>query len=825
MVAGIILVSALRPEPNDSFMFKNFIKIAYRNIVRHKSYAFINIMGLSIGLACTILIGIYVVNQLSFDRFHEKSDRIYRLFLDGKMGTNKFLGPATPAPMAAALVQDYPEVEAAVRLFKEDNRNIRFQDKSFYEDRFFYADSNIFDVFSFEFVAGGKKALMQPKTVVITEKMATNYFGKENPIGQSLLVLNSDSMLLQVTGVVKEFPPTSHFHFDFLVSMSSFPYARNTQWVSNSFYTYFTLKPGSNPLAFEKKLPEMVRKYVGPQMAQYLNISFEDLLKTGSHLAYRVQKLTDIHLHSNMDFEMEPNGNMAYVYIFIVIAVFILINACINFTNLSTARSAGRAKEVGLRKVFGSERKSLIAQFLSESVFISTVAVIIALVIVQLSLPAFGNLVNQEMELSTLQSIAITPVLLVFTILTGVIAGAYPAFYLSGFIPTEVLKGKLNRGSGNARLRSVLVVCQFTVSIVILLGTFIVSQQLRYIQNKNMGFDKKKVLVIERTDPIKKDVKVFMEELRTLPGIEEISLSAGVPGRGMSRNGYLPEDTKTNEPLLFSVFSVDQDYAKTMGIQMKDGRFFSNEFLSDSTAIVINEAAQKYLGYDNAIGKRLIQPGEEKDRIPYTIVGVMKDFNFESLHKPVNPMVLFLNRNYYDGYINVRLGAGDHQQTTTQITETWNKFSIESPIKILYFDKEFDQLYKSEFQTRRLLSVFSVLAIFIAVLGLFGLVSFMAERRTREIGLRKVLGASVSRIVILLSKDVTWLVLISAAIASVAIYFGAEKWLQQFAYRIGISPWVIIGGCVMSVVIAWLTVSYQAIKAATKNPADSLRFE
>lgn len=806
-------------------MFKNFLKIAYRNIIRQKSYAFINIMGLSIGLACTVLIGIYVVSELSYDKFHKKSDRIYRIYLDGKMGTNKFLGPATPAPMANAIMEDYPEVESAGRLFKEGNRNIRYQDKSFYEDNFFYADSNIFEIFTFEFVSGDKKALMLPKSVVITQKMAEKYFGKQNPIGQSIRVMNSDSMFLLVTAVVKEFPSTSHLHFDFLASMSSFPYARNTQWVSNSFYTYLTLKPGVKPEVLEKKMPDMVLKYIGPQMAQYLNINFDDLVKSGSHLAYKLKKMTDIHLHSNMDFEVEPNGNMAYVYIFIVIAIFILVNACINFTNLSTARSAGRAKEVGLRKVFGSQRSSLIIQFLSESVFISLVAVIIAIILVQLALPAFGDLVNQKFDINTKQFLLLSPILLVFAVITGIIAGGYPAFYLSGFKPTEVLKGKLNKGSGNSRLRSVLVVCQFTISIFILLGTFIVSRQLQYIQNKNLGFDKEKIAVIERTDPIRNEVKVFMDDLRGIPGIENISLSSGVPGRLMNRNGYMPEDSKTNEPLLFSVYAVDQDYAKTLGITMKDGRFFSREFPSDSLSIVVNEAAVKYLEYDDAVGKRLIQPGEEKDRVAYTIIGVMKDFHFESLHKPVNPMVLFLNNRYYDGYINVRMAPGDQQKTLQQITASWKKFSLESPIQYFYFGQEFNKLYKSEFQTRELLSVFSVLAIFIAVLGLFGLVSFMAERRTREIGLRKVLGSSVTRVVILLSKDVTYLVLIASIIASIAIIFSADKWLQQFAYRIGISPWLIITGGIISIVIAWLTVSYQAIKAATKNPADSLRFE
>ncbi len=806
-------------------MFRNFLKIAYRNILRQKSYAIINILGLSIGLTCAILIGIYVVNELSFDKFHKQSSQIYRIYLDGKMGTNKFLGPATPAPMAAALKEDYPEVKSATRLFKDGNRNIQYQEKSFYEDRFFYADSNIFEVFSFEFVEGDKSALLQPKAMVITEAISKKYFGNESALGKNLRILNNDSSYYQIKGVVKEFPSNSHMHFDFLASMSSFEYSKNTQWVSNSFYTYILLKPGTNALALESKFPEMVKKYIGPQVAQYMNISFEDLIKSGSRMSYKIQKLTDIHLHSNMDFEIETNGNMDYIYIFIVIALFILINACINFTNLATARSAGRAKEVGLRKVFGGQRSALIIQFLSESVFISIIAVGIAILLVEMTLPHFGDLVNQKINLPFTKLLLISPLLLIFAIVTGIIAGGYPAFYLSGFIPTEVLKGKLNKGSGNSMLRSILVVCQFTISIFILLGTFIVSQQLKYVQSKKLGFDKEQLVVIERTDPIKKQVKVFMEELKNNPAIEEVSLSSGIPGRLMNHNGYLPENSKTNEPLLFATYAVDADYTKAMGISLKEGRFFSREFPSDTTAIVINEAAAKYLGYDTAVGKRLISPGEAKDRHFLNIIGVIKDFNYESLHKPINPMILFMNRDYYDGYITVRLSAGNHQAAIQQITDTWKKFSADSPVQYFYYGQEFDKLYKSEFQTRRLMSVFSVLAIFIAILGLFGLVSFMAERRTREIGLRKVLGSSVTRIVILLSKDITYLVIIASALAAILVYFSADKWLLQFSYRINISPWILLSGGAISIIIAWLTVSYQAIKAATKNPSDSLRYE
>ncbi len=806
-------------------MFRNYFKVAYRNILRQRTYAFINIFGLSIGLAGAILIGLYVSNELSYDRFHEKSSRIYRVFLNGKMGTNKFEGPATPVPLAEVLVRDFPEVETAVRMNKIGNRKVLFHDKSFYEDRFFYVDSNFFDVFTVKFIKGDKKALMLPKTMVITNRMARKYFGNEDAIGKTLRLINSDSIVFQVTAVVEEFPSSSHFHFDFLVSTSTDKYYRNTFWLNNNIYTYLIIKQGASATQLESKFPEMVKKYCAPSISQYMGFSYDDLGKVGSFLKYQLQPLTDIHLHSNMDFELEPNGDISYVYIFIVIAIFILFNACINFTNLATARSANRAKEVGLRKVIGGHRSSLIIQFLSESVFISLISVIAGLLMVEILLPSFGNLVSQHIVISTKQMLLLSPVFLLFALIVGLISGGYPAFYLSSFLPFEVLKGKVVSGSANSKLRGVLVVFQFTISIFILLGTFFVSSQLKYIQNKKLGFDKESLIVIDRTNPIKKDLKVFMEELKRNPIISEVALSQGVPGRLMSHNGYMPEGSKKSEPLLFATYGVSYDYDKAMGIKLSKGRFFSQKFPGDSTSIVINESAVKYIGLSDPLGKQLIAPGDSKHRVFLTIVGVIKDFHFESLHKPINPMILFLDKTYYDGYITVKIASGKNKEALAYISDTWKKFSMEAPLSYFYFDKEFDKLYKKEFEIRRLMSVFSVLAIVIAMLGLFGLVSFMAERRTREIGIRKVMGSSIFSIVVILSKNITILVSIAFVIASALIYFAANQWLQQFSFKIGINPWIFVLGGLLSLVIAWITISFQAIKAAIRNPVDSLRYE
>jgi putative ABC transport system permease protein len=741
------------------------------------------------------------------------------------MGTNKFIGPSTPIPMAEVLVRDFPEVETAVRMNKNGNRNVVYQDKSFYEDNFFYVDSNFFDLFTVKFIKGDKKALMLPKSMVVTDKIARKYFGNEDPIGKTLRVHNSDSAVFQITAVVEELPARSHFHFDFLVSTSSDNYYRGTFWLSNNLYTYILLKDGASASNLEAKFPGMIKKYCGPLVSQYMGISFEDFGKSGSYMKYQLQRLTDIHLHSNMDFEIEPNGSMSYVYIFIVIAIFILFNACINFTNLATARSANRAKEVGLRKVVGGNRSSLIVQFLSESVFISLISVIVGVVLVELLLQPFGNLINQHIDLTTRQLLILSPVFFLFALFVGVLSGGYPAFYLSSFIPYEVLKGKVISGSANSKLRGVLVVSQFTISIFILLGTFLVSSQLKYIQNKKLGFDKEQLIVIERTDPIKKDVKVFMEELKRNPIVSEVALSQGVPGRLMNHNGFLVEGAKTAEPLLFATYGVSYDYQKAMGIELAQGRFLSQEFPGDSISIVINESAAKYMGLTEPLGKRVITPGDPKQRVYLTIVGVIKDFHFESLHKPINPMILYLDKSFYDGYITVKIAAGKNREALSYLDNTWKKFSMEAPLTFFYFDKEFDKLYKSEFETRRLMSVFSVLSIVIAMLGLFGLVSFMAERRTREIGIRKVMGSSVISIVFLLSKNITILVAIAFVIASGLVYYAANQWLQQFSYRIGINLWLFVLGGLLALVIAWITISFQAIKAALRNPADSLRYE
>jgi putative ABC transport system permease protein len=509
-----------------------------------------------------------------------------------------------------------------------------------------------------------------------------------------------------------------------------------------------------------------------------------------------------------------------------IVALFIMIIACINFTNLATALSINRAKEVGLRKVLGSERSQLIVQFLTDSILLCFVAVIIAILLIESFVPAFNSMLGLKLNFNLVRNIYIIPGILVFTLIVGLFAGSYPAFYLSSFIPAEVLKGKLIKGSVKSILRNTLVVFQFWISIIIILGTITVYNQLNFLQHKKLGYDKEKVVVIERTDPIRKDVKLFIDDIKKNPIIIDASLSSGVPGRIYSNNGMNLEGSPANETYLLYNFSTDYNYKNTMGLEMSSGRYFSENFTTDSNAVIINETAVKYIGLKEPVGKRLISPAPDpKQRQYFTIIGVVKDFHYENLHKPINPVIIGFSKPNYDGYITVRLTAGKNKEAMKFLNDTWKKYSISAPLTYFYFNQEFDKLYKAEYQTRRVMSFFAVLAIFIACLGLFGLVAFTTTKRTKEIGIRKVMGASVFTIIGLLSKDTIKLVLIAAFFAIPFAWYFMNSWLQNFAYRIKISPVVFIIAGSLAICISIITIIFQALKAARRNPIEALRYE
>jgi putative ABC transport system permease protein len=808
-------------------MFKNYIKVGYRNLTRQKSFAFINITGLAVGLTCSMLIGLYLLNEVGYDRFHKKADRIYRVILEGKLGSNFFKGPVTCAPMAAALMRDFPEVESATRLYINGNRCVHAGNKILYEDNFLYTDSTFFAIFDFKFIKGvPSKALVDTNSAVITSSAAKKYFGNENPVGKKFRILNSDFGDYVISAVIEDMPVNSHFHFDFICSLKAISYSNSIFWLSNNNYTYFTLKNGADPKQVERKFPELVNKYVLPQIMQITGSSAEDMLNGRNRWSYSMQKLTDIHLRSNMDYEIETNGSITFVYIFFIVALFILIIACINFVNLSTARSMNRAKEVGFRKALGSGRLQLIFQFLTESVFLCFIAVIMALFLLELFIPSFNYILGLKINYDLVTKDYLIPGIVIFTLIVGIISGSYPAFYLSRFVPVDVLKGNINKKTKTSKLRNVLVIFQFCISMIIILGTITVYYQLRYLQNIKLGYDKERVIVIERTDPIRKNIKSFMQELKSSALIEEVTLSNQVPGRIYASNGFNLEGSPLNETFLLSVFSTDCHYQKAMGMELLKGRFFSDNFALDSLSVVINETAAKYLGLKEVVGKRLVTlPTDPRQKLFLTIIGVVKDFHYESLHKSINPVLIYLSNGYYDGYITVRISKGNNLKGLQFIKNTWHKYSKSAPLTYFHFSKEFNKLLKADYQVRRLMSIFSVLAIFIACLGLFGLVSYNTEKRSKEIGIRKVMGSSVMNIIGTLSFETLVLVTIAALFAiPVAVYL-INLWLNGFAYHVGIHPSIFVLAGFLTLLISFITIIYQTLKAANRNPVEALRYE
>lgn len=807
-------------------MFNNSLKIALRNFLKHKGFSFINIFGLAVGIACCLLIVLFVADELSYDKYHERADRIYRIGLHALLNNNPFNGVVTASPMAQTLVNEYPEVEAATRVRNFGFPVFRYQEKVFSEERVYHVDPSFFDVFTVRFIKGDPKtALIKPETMVLTRSMALKYFGNDDPTGKVLRADNRRDYL--VTGVVEDVPRNTHLHYDFLSSLATYADSRSTIWVSNNYYTYVLLRPGSSPKAFEAKLVELVKKYVGPQIQAAIGISPEKFIASGGQYSYFIQPLTDIHLKSHLDVEVEPNGDMAYVYIFSIIALGILLVACFNFVNLSTARSANRAREVGVRKTLGSSRPQLVRQFLAEAFLMSTLAVILALVSVQLFLPAFNNLTGKDVAIPYFKNIATIPLLVGFVVIVGFLAGIYPAFYLASFNPVTVLKTEIPGSRRKSHLRNGLVVFQFAVSIFLIIGTLVVKKQLDYIQDKNLGFQKEQLVIVEKTDDLAASLPAFKQELLNSPTIVSATNTGNLIGGGFGNSVFKTAGAAGEENHLLWVYQTDVDFVKTYRIEMAAGRFFEEGRQADLQAVVLNEAAARELGLTDAVGKTIIAPGPVAAQTQtLNVIGVMKDFNFESLHRPIRPMVIGqFGPNARGRFVTVRIRPENVRETMAFLERTWKKFSSNQAFEFEFFDSYFARIYQAEQRTGKIFLYFSVLAIIIASLGLFGLASFVTEQRTREIGIRKVFGASIPNVVYLLSKQFTLWVLLGNLFAWPLAYFFIKKWLQRFAFRAGASLWPYLAASMIVLIIAWLTVSFQTVRAATANPARSLKYE
>jgi len=811
-------------------LFKNYLKTALRNLIKHKGYSFINITGLAVGIMAFIMIMLNVRYELSYDRYHTKSGQIYRVATRGVLQDNEFDMAVSPAPVGAAFVEEIPGVVQSTRVRNFGYPVIRSNDKVFSEERWFNVDSTFFDVFDVEFIQGNPEtALTQPNTVVLTKSTAERYYGMEDPMGRFMTDNNPNGPReYAVTGVIEDPPPNTHFHYDFLASLISYPQAASDQiWVSNNFLTYIVLEKNTPPRQVEDEFPGMVLKYAAPQIKQFMGVSWDQLAEQGADYRFYLQPLTDIHLHSHLEYEVEPNGNIIYVRIFSAIAIFILIIACINFTNLATARSANRAREIGVRKTLGSNRLQLIHQFLTEAVILSFISFMIAIVLVRLLLGWYNNLLGIQLELNFLTDPVMLAGLVIMILLVGIVSGSYPAFYLASINPVKVLKGSAQSESRNSWLRSGLVIFQFTISIILFTGTMVVYRQLNYIQNKDLGYNKGNVVIVEKTDDIGQQIEAFKRDLRQNPNISVVSNSTSLIGHNFGSTVHMIQGEPAENAILLSIFVSDHYYADAYELDIVKGRFYSPDRLADSTCAVINEAAAEAMGLDDPIGRVLIRPGNTPENSAFSeIIGVVRDFHFQSLHEKIRPMVFALfGSGGFGRYTAVRISQEDVPGTLAYIEEIWKKYAIDQTFEYVFLDEDFDQLYRTEEQTRQISTIFSILAILIACLGLFGLTSYTVEQRTKEIGIRKVLGASVANIYVLLSTDVIKLVMISTALSWPISFFIMRRWLENFVYRIDFSHLTFLIAGLAAFVIAQTTVTTQAVKAATSDPVRALKYE
>ena len=808
-------------------MIKNFIKTAFRNLLKNKGFTAINVLGLALGLATCMLIVFYVIDELSYDRFNVNASRIYRVNNDIKFGGNENSYAVAPAPLAAAFLSELPEVEQVVRFRDRGGFQVKKGDQKIKERRVIYTDPTAFDIFTFPMIQGDPStALKDPRTVVINESTAKKYFNTVNAVGKVLTV--NDSLFYKVTGVIKDIPTQAHFNYDFFLSMQSLPESKDISWVSNNFVTYILLKNGASAKAVQAKFPKMVKEHVGPQLQAIIHKSMADVEKGGDYIRFSLTPLLDIHLHSNRVAELGMNGNIQYVYIFMAIAIFILLIACVNFMNLSTARSSNRAREVGVRKVLGSPRKFLIAQFLSESIMVTFIATVIAIFAAWVLLPLFNQMSGKVLIFTTQTFIWLIPVLIILVIVIGCLAGSYPAFFLSGFQPIDVLKGKLSAGFKGGWLRSFLVVFQFFISICLIIGTLVIYNQLKYIQNKDLGYNREQVLIVQNVFNIGKQTPVFKKEVAKLPDIVSVTLTGFLPTEGYNNSTTLFEDhtMDSKKALSTQLWSVDEKYVPTMGMKMVAGRNFSNQMSTDSSAVIINETAAKKLGFADPINKQLYMPTDNmaKNLKLIHIIGVVKDFNFHSLRENVSPVVLQYSDDW--GALGVKVKTANIPALIAKIKDRWQQMAPGQQFQYTFMDDDFRAIYDTEQRIGTIFITFTSLAIIIACLGLFGLAAYAAEQRTKEIGIRKVLGASVATIVGMLSKDFIKLVLIAIVVAIPISWWFMQTWfLQSFAYRQNIQWWVFAFAGITAVFIAFITVSFQSIKAALSNPVNSLKSE
>ncbi|HNV30267.1 MAG TPA: ABC transporter permease [Cyclobacteriaceae bacterium] len=814
-------------------MLKNNLKIALRSLLKQKIYTIINVLGLAVGIASCLLIVLFIQNEFSYDKFFQDHDHIYRMVLERKYPTHSTFYSIIPNSFEGVIRRNFPEVEESTNAFGFQNfsmsyKNERDEVSQFDEDFVLAVDSNFLKMFSFKLLKGNPdKVLRQANEMVITQEMSRRYFGEVDPIGK---IITAGQQEFKISGVIEDVPQNSHLKFSSLLSVITFPFTARENFISFSSYTYFRLKPGSDPAAMEAKIPKVVDTYAAAQIEKNLGKSWADYSKEGNGYRYFLQPLASIHLDPvNLEAKMKPGGNRTSVYIMISVAILILLIACINFMNLATARSSERAREVGVRKVMGSFRQQLVAQFLTESFVLSATGVALAVALIYLLLPIFNNLIDKQLTIPVTPTTIIALVLLAGFV--GLLAGSYPSLVLSSFNPVVVLKGKFTGSHKGKWIRNGLVIFQFWISIILMIGTLVIQQQMKFMSEKSLGFDSDQVLVVERGFGLEAPmVKTMIEEIKRMPEVVSVAGSFAIPGRESDYFGIQFQPEGSSEILTTKSMVIADGLAEVLGFELVEGRWFSEE-MNDSLNVILNEAAVKVMSLENPIGRKLIDIQERPEgniAVPFTVVGVVKDFNFISLRDKVTPLAIQSNEAFGRAaqYFVTRVKAGQIPDAIHAIETKWKELVPAEPFKFSFLDENLDAQYKSERQSGKLFAVFSGLAIFVSCIGLFALSAYITSLRTKEIGVRKVLGSSVAGVVILLSKDFTKMILIAFILAvPVAWYVMEHWWLQNFAYRINISLWIILVSGLSALMIAWITVSYQSIKAAIQNPVGSLRSE
>lgn len=809
-------------------MFFNYLKTSIRNLLRYKGYTLINVAGMTLGLASSILILLFVVDELSFDKFNKDADRLYRVSVQGKIQGPEISAAVSCNPIGPTLVKELPGVEQYTRLFPfGGDPLVRYEDKSFVEEGFIYVDSTFFDIFTTRFIAGSAgKALNRPNTLVITRSVAMKYFGSTDVIGKTMQVFDPPQQF-SVDGVIEDFPGNSHIAFSILASFMSTPFSQNAIWVGNNVYTYIKISKNSSAEDIESGMVAIVDKYVGPQLKQFLGFDISQMRAAGNRYGYVLTPVTDIHLKSDLGFEFRANGSMSTVYIFSLIALFLIIIASINFMNMATARASSRAREVGIRKVVGSQRSHLIGQFLTESSLLTLISFLLAILLVFLALPYFNDIANKDLSVRLINWGVFTPSLVLLLVFISLASGSYPSFFLASFNPVSVLKGKLQMGVRGGWLRKSLVILQFFITIGLIVSTLIISKQNHFILNKDLNFDKNNLVLVNRAYALGDQSPVFVDRIKAIPGITGAAITTQVPGGQISGNTVFRREGDASDELQnFNIIATDDGFQKTMKIEMVQGRYFSKEYGSDSSAVVINEAAAKRLQWEGkAVDKILFQAAANAagGDLPLTVIGVIKDYNYESLHQEVQPLVIRLAQ----GGVNcvIRYSGIQATELTSKVKQVWSDVVPNQPFNYVFMEDQLLENYQKDRQMGKIFTVFAILAVLVACLGLLGLASFTIEKRKKEISIRKCLGAPSYSILEMLLSETIFLVLIATLLASPLSWYLMEHWLQNFNYHIKIGIGIFFLSTLISLIIAVATILMHVYKASVRNPVEALKMD